>query len=177
MEKVIYKDSKPTAFVLVGHEDWGKSETLKYLMDGSTHKGWATICGRRIRVRRCSNDDPSRRYNDDGTRAVLAFLDMCIKKSYNILVFTLCPKFNTASRGTERILNKAKANYDLRFFVLHKCYGKERRIPERELVSLRQFGCCEVHTTSEEAKYRARDFGRYISGVLGGAPKADTSMR
>ncbi len=48
---------KPKVVCLVGHENWGKSETLYYLVEESYHRAWIQINNVDIFIRHMSNDD------------------------------------------------------------------------------------------------------------------------
>jgi len=48
---------KPKVVCLVGHENWGKSEMLYYLVEESYHRAWIQINNVDIFIRHMSNDD------------------------------------------------------------------------------------------------------------------------
>jgi hypothetical protein len=70
-EKRKWTNNKGMAYLLVGrHHNWGKSQTLKALTGGSTHKHWIDIISKKdgktypFFIRRMSNTDKPESFMD-----------------------------------------------------------------------------------------------------------------
>ncbi len=107
---------KPRVVCLVGHENWGKSETLYYLVGESRHKGWIAINAIDIFVRHMSNDDRPDSFID--------FITTVEVDNKPCLITALCPNFTNPEARTEYILETMrKKGYKLYFWVLYNQYG------------------------------------------------------
>ena len=104
--------SKGKAFVIVGHNDWGKSKTLYQLTHKVWQVKWIEIKSTWIFIKRMSNDDIA-----DGLYDFLNKIEIDVKKN---IIITLCPNFNDPDRRTKKILNLLCNKYIPYFFVIKK---------------------------------------------------------
>jgi hypothetical protein len=152
------------AFV-VGHENWGKSETLRALIDISDgHGRKVTIDGSEFLVRRMSNDDKPRSYRN--------FMNS-ISRPYAIAA--LCPKFKKLQnyddpmKVIDAVLQSLRERgYGLFFWVIeHKWREPARVIGREELAELRQYGTVGMFQGRDvEAGERARRLRSFVSNVV-----------
>jgi hypothetical protein len=130
--------SKGKAFLVVGHEDWGKSTALKALTGGRRYRTWK-IESIVFFIRRMSNDG----YPEDFLEVVKNF----DPKDTPHLIAALCPTFNKkkALPVLRSILDTLKRRYNLFFFVLrHKGQNPEETIPNDEIDKLKPYGIVRV---------------------------------
>ncbi len=155
---------KGTAFVLVGHKNWGKSRTLKALAGGSSHLQKLTIKSTDFFIRRMSNDDVSKKLPSRFTNFVES-LDPTICP---YLIVTLCPNFTDSLPKTEWVLQELVKKYRLFFFVLQYKYKRDESISDDEIKRLEKFGEeVEVFSVKNvEAKARAKAFRAFIESRL-----------
>ena len=150
---------KPKVVCLVGHENWGKSETLYYLVGESRHKGWLAINDIDIFVRHISNDDRPNSFID--------FITNVKVDNKPCLITALCPNFTNPEARTEYILKTVrKKGYKLYFWVLYNQYGKSDVINTEDINRLQQYGEVEVYKGKSEAPARAKILKTYISKIL-----------
>ncbi|OHD54880.1 MAG: hypothetical protein A2Y33_16020 [Spirochaetes bacterium GWF1_51_8] len=151
------------AFILVGHSDWGKSETLYSLTDNSRHS-YYYLEDHCFITQRMSNDDESEWYS------LYNSLERKIKKNWNSnpLLFALCPNFSEGAKNTINILELLKQNkYKMYFFVLQKKYTNNFRkdsllVSPQEVQILMEYGEVEVFSEMKESFERAKAFESFI---------------
>lgn len=144
---------------VVGHENWGKSETLFYLVGESRHKGWIVINELDIFVRHMSNDDRPKEFID--------FINTLELDNKPYVVAALCPNFISPDARTEHILNTLrKKGYQLYFWVLYNQYGSSETISMEQIDRLQLYGAVEVYKGKHEGLERARRLKTYISRIL-----------
>src|SRR5687768_10529410 len=103
---------KGIAFLVVGHSNWGKSQTLRVLTDDDYKKRRMTIDGTQFFVRKMSNDD-----DRDGHPPFLDFAHALRPASKPHVIAAFCPTFGENESGHE-ILDTLRKRYELFFFVL-----------------------------------------------------------
>lgn len=146
---------KNKAFILVGHSNWGKSETIFSLKDNDIKKQHVIIKNRWILVRSRSNDDIR--------KELLVMIKKIVKLDYREIIVLLCPKFDKRdSHNTLKILNELLKKYKLYFFVLEKKYGFDKTIKRTEVGKLKKFGKLKILKGAKESKVRAKEFKKYI---------------
>jgi len=146
------------AFLLVGHESFGKSQTLLCLT-GSRHSKYTSIDGVRFKAKHMSNDDIK--------RGLLVYVEKIIEtRVRNDLIFCFCPNFRDYDRCSFEILNTVRQEYKIYFFVLMKRYGEQVYVTPEELSVLEQYGDVLPYNVSEEATDRAEAFRTYIRSNL-----------
>lgn len=143
------------AFIVVGHSNWGKSETLKCLTNGIHQKRRINIGVDNFRIKRMSNDDfPDR---------VLDFLEKAFEENYKNIIMALCPDFENKDKKTKYILDKLSERYDLFFFILKNKYGsnKSKYIKKFEIEQLNNYGpICLCN--QDNAEQRCEKLKNYI---------------
>ena len=155
VDKGNYKMSKAKIFFVVGHANWGKTETLKALTNGASPKTKFTIAGVEYFIRRTSNDDASESY--------IKMMGNVKPEEKPNLIAALCPEFENPKRGTIKVLQHLKAQgYKLFFWVLEEGYKSGDRITKKEISALKKFGKVEVLGQSLEALGRARKLKAFI---------------
>lgn len=150
--------AKGKAFLVVGHEDWGKSTTLKALTDNSRYPRQWKIGSIEFFIRRMSNDDQL-----DSFKKFVSKLDLDLVP---YLIATLCPTFNNEEALPDllEILSTLKRKYELFFFVLrHNCQNPAITISDDEISKLERYGVMESFV-SEGAKSQviARTFETFV---------------
>jgi hypothetical protein len=154
---------KGTAFVLVGHKNWGKSRTLKALADGSSHLHTLTVKSHNFFIRRMSNDDVPEKLPNRFTD----FVENLDADSCPYLIITLCPDFTNSLPKTKAVLKELVKKYRLFFFVLRFKYGCDKEISDAEIEGLKQFGEVKVFPTKgADDKVRAKVFRTFIESRL-----------
>jgi len=135
---------KPKIAFVVGHEKWGKSETLRAITNGNKHQ----IGGVEFFIRQMSNDDITPR-NPNSFEKFWKSIDP--KKKPNV-IGTLCPKFQDLDRAAKlvEVLDALrKKGYQLFFWVIrNRCKpirNETNEISEGEISELRKF----VHSDKE----------------------------
>ncbi|HAS7003370.1 TPA: hypothetical protein I7290_23930 [Vibrio parahaemolyticus] len=144
--------NKKIVFV-VGHENWGKSKTLKALTDNNRYIKNYKLGGHDWFIRRMSNDDqPDGYYN---------FMDS-LTKSYLIAAF--CPNFDDDRYEiTVNLLSELKRKgYELYFWVLKTQFSSGDKIPSNYIDKLRDFGTVEIYSQNCEADIRASELRKFI---------------
>lgn len=150
--------SKPKVVFVVGHSNWGKSQTLRALTDDSHRVRRTEIAGIEYFIRRMSNDDQPEGF-------VKRMKAMRPDRRPQILA-ALCPDFDDRKKDTAAVLQSLRdSGYKLYFWVLARQYGKNGQIHPAEISRLRSFGKVEIFDEVAEANVRARKFKAYIIGV------------
>lgn len=151
---------RKTAFFVVGHRDWGKSETLLALTGGNRPQS-TTLKGYKLFIKRMSNDDPP-------ISGLLKFILDAIQLSRQCLIIALCPDFDTEDTITT-VLDKLK-NYELKFWVIKHSQNPNlpsREITDQELTRLRQHGQVEVFSRKGATPEQiAKEFRQFIEKSL-----------
>ena len=151
--------SKGKAFIVVGHADWGKSDTLKALTNGSRHKQKWDIGKVEVFIRRMSNDDEEEKLEE--------FVKGLDQDETPYLVATLCPTFNMERRRPAllRILTVLRDKYNLFFFVLrHQGKNPDATIPRDDMAELDGYGTVHVFKAKgEKAETIARAFQVFVT--------------
>jgi hypothetical protein len=141
------------AFLIVGHSNWGKSQTLRKLTSNSRRIKYFDISGANFFVRRMSNDDDEKK--------LLKFVSDATKYKMNLIV-AFCPVFDK-NRESRKILDILSKDFSLFFFVLKHKYASDLTISDDETNVLRDFGDVSLYNKrNEAAKSRAKAFGNYI---------------
>lgn len=149
------------AIVVVGHENWGKSWTLKSFA-GSAHKHWIEINGKWFFVKHMSNDDIFGKLYD----WVKNFVNKYQHNDYG-LIFALCPDFISAEKKTKKILDLLQdIDIEIKFFILNKHYNNKKTISGDEMEELKKYG--EIHLTdgTAEASTRAKDLMNFVKKII-----------
>jgi len=150
---------KNKAFILVGHSNWGKSETIYSLKDDDRKKQHVIIKKAWILVRSRSNDDIK--------HELLIMIKKIVKMDYKVIIILLCPRFDKKdTRNTLKILNELIKKYSLYFFVLEKKYGIDKTIRRTEIGKLKRYGRVKVLKGENERNIRAKEFKKYITENL-----------
>ncbi|EOW9129308.1 hypothetical protein G6364_17445 [Vibrio cholerae] len=144
--------NKKIVFV-VGHENWGKSKTLKALTDNSRYIKNYEIGEHEWFIRRMSNDDQPDGYYD--------FMDN-LTKSYLIAAF--CPNFDDERYDiTVDLLSKLKdKGYELYFWVLKTQFTSGNKMSSDYIAKLKDYGTVEVFSQICEADIRASELRKFI---------------
>lgn len=155
--------SKRAAFV-VGHEHWGKTRTLRALMQICAGEGRrVTIGDQEFFVRATSNDDRPKHYREFMTST-----------EWSYLVAALCPKFkklsnfdNPRKEADEVLQGLQQRGYRLFFWVIeHKWSAPSRVVEPNEINELRRYGTVEIFAGQRvEAEQRAREFRDFVMNV------------
>ena len=146
------------AFV-VGHRNWGKSQTLRALTDDNYRARRTTIDGVEFFIRRMSNDDYSDSYVE-----FMSSLDPALRQ---YLIAALCAQFDDPAVATDAILKNLRAKgYQLFFWVIEHQYGTSEVVTAKEIQRLRTFGKVEVFSATAESTTRAKSFKRFVSNVV-----------
>jgi hypothetical protein len=153
--------------LVVGHEHWGKSRTLRALTDSNSHQRRITINGVEFYVRHMSNDD-----DPEGYIRFMNGLDPNVTRN---LIAPLCPKFkklenyNSATKVADGVLQNLHGNgYRLFFWVIeHKWADPAIVVTSQEISELRRHGTVELFTVVKaEASVRATAFRTFVSNVV-----------
>ena len=151
---------KPKIAFVVGHSNWGKSQTLLALTGGNYRKRRTEINDVEFFVRRMSNDDrPS---------SFIKRMKSIDPKVWPHVIAALCPNFDDEERvSTESILvGLRKKGYELFFWVIQHQYGTSKTVASNELTVLRRYGKMEVLAERCEADVRAKEFKSFIEKVV-----------
>jgi len=131
---------KGRAFFVVGRKNWGKSDTLEALTDGSPHFRWWKIKGNDFFIRRMSDDDDPRAYEK--------FANDLDPESKPRVLAALCPGFvDRKQRSTLiEVFRNLKRSYELFFFVLrNKGNNPAHIITDEEIEPFDRFGLVKVY--------------------------------
>ncbi len=156
-EFVVEEMNTKRAFLLIGHSNWGKSETLFRLTGNSRQKRNIIISKMELHVKRSSNDDNSTK-----------LLDFVKNKNHLLQIIAFCPNFDNPERKSKEILEVLKVKgYQISFFVLkYKFNSQDIMITDSEIEELKNYGNCEIYNESEEAEIRAEKFKTFIIKTL-----------
>lgn len=150
--------SKPKVIFIVGHSNWGKSQTLRELTGGSHRVRRTKIGGIEYFIRRMSNDD-----QPAGFIKRMGAMDPAY---WPYILAALCPDFMNKTKATAMVLQHLKdKGYKLFFWVQSQQYGTSETILRTEISSLRTFGQVEIFSEVAEANIRAKKFKAYITNV------------
>jgi hypothetical protein len=139
--------SKPVAFLVVGHRQWGKSRTIRAL---ARKPGWVTIADRRFFVRIMSNDDQEASYKD--------FVAAVRPDRRPFLIAAYCPE-----EGSQPLLRALARKYRVRAFVLERNYRDDDAVSPNELARLRAHAKVYIYTPIRRpAAARAKALARFI---------------
>ncbi|MDO9358387.1 MAG: hypothetical protein Q7T70_05285 [Polaromonas sp.] len=149
---------KPKVIFVVGHSNWGKSETLRALTGGNWRVRRTKIADVEYFIRRMSNDDQPKSF---------------IKRMTTIhpdiwpnIIAALCPDFDDSSKKTSAVLQALRdKGYRLFFWVLHEQYGTGELISPAEISSLRAFGKVELFSEVAEAGVRGKKLKAFIAST------------
>ena len=148
----------PRIVFVVGHSNWGKSETLRALTSGSYRQRRITINSLELFIRRSSNDDDPETF--------IKLMKSIDPVRWPYVIAALCPNFDVKARKTQLVLELLQSKgYKFFFWVIKHKYGTDTAIASEEIARLRAFGKVEVVTETVEASKRAREFKNYIAGV------------
>ena len=140
------------AFVIVGHEDWGKSFTINRIRE--KNKRYCDLLGRIFWVRGMSNDDKAKQYHD--------FIKKINPTRKPLIIATLCPNFNKHNRLTTKILDIMHEKYKIYFWVMRYKYKANDTVKEEEISELRSYGIVNIYRGRGEDKVRAQEFKKHI---------------
>jgi hypothetical protein len=144
---------------IVGHERWGKSETIRALTHGDYYQRKITISGIVFFVRRMSNDDKPEEY--------IRFVKSIDPSCKPCIIAALCPNFERRKARTRYVLETLQMKgYELFFWVIESQYKTSNVVTPQEIQRLRGFGKVEVYAKRTEAGVRSRSFRRFIKDAL-----------
>lgn len=149
---------KKQAFILVGHPQWGKSETLARFTDDDRHTKHLYFFEEDFYVRRKSNA-----LGDNKLEQFARGLGLRIWENY--LIMTLCPAFEEGRR-TRIILESLDTVYDLHFFVLRNNFNCDRIVSDEEIEVLKMYGQVEVLEEYLESVDRSHRFTQFIADKM-----------
>ena len=102
---------KAKMIFVVGHANWGKSETLRHLVGDSRHRSWAIWNSLPLYVRHMSNDDVPRSFYN--------FLNGVDPVSKPCVVAPVCPNPPNVEPKLQKTFDSLKRRgYDLYFWVM-----------------------------------------------------------
>lgn len=150
---------KPKVAFVVGHAQWGKSQTLRALTDGSYRQRRCLIGGVEFFIRRMSNDDDPESFVE-----LMKTIDPTVEPN---IIAALCPNFQDKKAATKTVLAALhKKGYQLFFWVMESQYGTNATITAKDISHLRTFGKVEVMSGVHEAEVRAKEFKRFVSSIV-----------
>lgn len=153
--------SKPKVVFVVGHSNWGKSQTLRALTGDSHRVRRTEIAGTEYFIRRMSNDDQPEGF--------IKRMKAMQPDFWPQILAALCPDFDDPEKDTAAVLQSLRdKGYKLFFWVLAKQYGTDDRIQKTEISQLRSFGKVEIYDDEAEAHVRAKKFKAYVAAISGG---------
>lgn len=151
--------NKNIVIFVVGHENWGKSKTLRALTNDNYQVKKKTVGEIEFFIRRMSNDD-----DQDGYFKFMKLLDPKYKPN---LVAALCPNFERPGARTVDVLEiLIKKGYTLNFWVIENQYGTENSVTGAEIKSLNSYGTVEIFSKLAESNVRAKAFEAFIKSVI-----------
>jgi len=146
---------KPKIVFVVGHENWGKSHTLRFLTNGNWRVRSVKIKGANFYIRRMSNDDRPDSY--------VEFMKSVSPQTKEFIIAALCPNFERQNARTESILKSLNSKgYQLFFWVMLNQYGTREQVKADEIKKLKSYGTVELLSATAEAKQRAALLRAYI---------------
>ena len=150
--------SKPKVVFVVGHSNWGKSQTLRALTGGSHRIRRTEIAGIEYFIRRMSNDDQPKGF--------VKWMKAMHPDRWPQILAALCPDFDNPAKDTAGVLQSLRDNgYKLYFWVLRSQYGTDNRISSTDISRLRSFGKVDIFDEIAEANARAKRFKAYVKDV------------
>jgi|SRR5271166_2199325 len=148
-----------TCVFVVGHEDWGKSLTLRALTKGNKHQRRTTINEEEFYIRRMSNDDQPGSY--------VLFIKSLDTSRHPRVIAALCPNFERTDAQTAFILRTLQQKrYQLFFWVIKHQYRTSEIVTADEISRLREFGRVEVFQDIVEASTRTTHFRDFITRAV-----------
>jgi hypothetical protein len=151
---------KGKAFLVVGHANWGKSRTLKYLTGGNVHVRNFPIGGNRFLIRRMSNDDYSENFSD--------YVINLNQEHDQYIIITFCPNIDDRKNETIKLLKILSSKYDLYAFVLKYQYNSENTVADESINLLKNY--CNLINIFEmkhaDANHRASSLYDFIKNTL-----------
>jgi hypothetical protein len=142
------------AFLLVGHENFGKSRTLVELTE-SKNSLRTSIGNKDFALKRKSNDDI-------GEELLNYVKDILKNKDYEYLLACFCPNFTDSNKCSMKILETLKKECELYSFVLMKQFGRNKFVSQDEIESLKKYSNVLRYSASEDARERADALAKYI---------------
>src|ERR1043165_566165 len=152
------------ATMVVGHEHWGKSTTLRALTGTrSVTRGPETmiIKGHKVRIKRMSNDDPK----DKDPQHFWRFICGLDPESDPYVIIAFCPNFESDAKTRRNkldagsILDKLASSYQLSFWVIKESQNPQEKLPReisaKEIKALRGYGRVETFSGKATEKERA----------------------
>jgi hypothetical protein len=142
------------AFLLVGHENFGKSKTLVELTE-SRNSQHIYIEKKYFALKRKSNDDIGEN--------LLKYVKDVLKNKYcEYLLLCFCPDFKDSKKYSVQILETLKNECELYFFVLMKQFRGNKVVSPNEIKELKKYGKVFQYETSDDAHDRADELVKYI---------------
>ena len=149
----------PIAFFVVGHADWGKSETLRYLVGNSRHRSWITWENFRLFVRHMSNDDQPETF--------YSFLNDVDPTWKPWIVLPMCPNSPTEEpRLHQSLRSLTTKGYTLIFWVLIHQFNSDAAITQAEMKPFEKIGRIIPYEERTDAMQRAAQLKTDILRVL-----------
>jgi hypothetical protein len=149
---------KSKVVFVVGHSNWGKSQTLRALTNGNYRVRRTTISGVEYFVRRMSNDDLPESF--------IEWMVAVNPERWPNILAALCPDFEASEKKTAVVLQALRdKGYKLFFWVLHKKFGTSEFIKSSEISRLRAFGKVEVIEDGWEANVRGKKLKAFIKSI------------
>jgi hypothetical protein len=142
------------AFLLVGHENFGKSRTLVELTK-SRNSQHTLIENKYFALKRKSNDDIGKELLNY-VKGILA------NKDCEYLLLCFCPNFIDSKKCSEKILETLKKECQLYSFVLVKQFGTDKKVTQEEIENLKKYSNVFEYNESEDARDRADALVKYI---------------
>jgi len=141
----------PRAFFVVGNEDSGKSSTLKELTGGVTQTRYIQIGGRRVFIRRMSNDDVPVSWE--------LFIKSLDPKEKPDVIVALCP-----TEGALPFLQiLQKRGFTLFFWIIRRrCNGESGDLTEVEIGRFKGLGLIEFCHQPADPSKRAAQLKKFV---------------
>lgn len=144
-------------FLYVGHSNFGKSFALKDLTNGDSRKKSTHIDGKKLKVRKMSNDDDEKR--------LLEFVKKIKNTNYDYYIIAFCPR-QEESKNAKEILEILKDIGNLYFFVQKNSFSDDREILDNEITGLKKYGIVEILCGKLEYKVRSEKFKEFIQANM-----------
>jgi hypothetical protein len=144
--------AKQRAFFIVGHEDWGKSWTLRALT-GGLHRS-VTINGRKVQIKRMSNDDKFTQ------RRVWLSKRRAAKHPRFLAAF--CPKLVPPDDSAKMLIDIVRRQYTLYFWVLERSQKSGSLMPRAEIGAMRTLGTVRLFPGRATPATRATDLRKFL---------------
>jgi hypothetical protein len=147
------------AFILVGHENFGKSKTIVQL----TGKKNSSFDDDIVKERSLFL---FRKSNDDKGEGLLTCLKGAIEKGAEYMLIASCPVFNrneTDNGNTREILKTLQeSGYEIYAFILKESWNATQRIEDADLAALKPYCQKTQEATSRDAQERAKELRQFI---------------